>query len=82
MGPAWMRDADRVVIFDGAETPFLLRRATDKTNVESWRLIGDCYLEGWMFGRSDAVGQIDSQPSLAGMAGQGNCTTECEGSEK
>jgi hypothetical protein len=82
MGPAWMREADRVVIFDGAETPFLLRRATDKTNVESWRLVGDCYLKGWMFGRSAAVGQIDSQPSPAGMAGQGNYTTECEGSEK
>ncbi|OAL02907.1 hypothetical protein IQ06DRAFT_345885 [Phaeosphaeriaceae sp. SRC1lsM3a] len=50
LAPEWAREEDRVVIFDGAETPFLLRRATTESGEEAWRLVGDCYLEGWMIG--------------------------------
>jgi hypothetical protein len=46
LGPKWMREPDAVVFFDGAETPFLLRSAGEDT----WKLVGDCYLDDWMDG--------------------------------
>jgi hypothetical protein len=50
LAPEWAQKGDKVVIFDGAETPFLLRQAMAGTGEEAWRLVGDCYLEGWMIG--------------------------------
>lgn len=50
LAPEWAQKDDNVVIFDGAETPFLLRRAMVGNGEEAWRLVGDCYLEGWMVG--------------------------------
>ncbi|KAH6016862.1 hypothetical protein HBI82_109820 [Parastagonospora nodorum] len=49
LGPRWMKEQDQVVIFDGAETPFLLRGVT-VNETEAWKLVGDCYLDGWMDG--------------------------------
>jgi hypothetical protein len=51
LGPKWLKEQDMIVIFDGAETPFILRRSTDEAFENAWSLIGDCYLDGWMNGR-------------------------------
>jgi hypothetical protein len=51
IGPWWMKEHDTVVIFDGAETPMLLRPTTSDTGQELWKLVGDCYLDGWMDGK-------------------------------
>lgn len=48
LGPNWTKVKDAVVIFDGAETPFILRQATGEDEKGYWKLIGDCYMEGWM----------------------------------
>lgn len=45
LGPRWLRPGDEVVIFDGGETPFVL---TPWQN--AWKVVGDCYLHGWMDG--------------------------------
>jgi hypothetical protein len=41
-----MKEQDKVVIFDGAETRFLLRQATFDGMENAWKRIGDCYVEG------------------------------------
>jgi hypothetical protein len=50
LGPKWLKEQDKIVVFDGAETPFILRRTTDEVVGEAWLLMGDCYLHGWMVG--------------------------------
>jgi len=40
---------DLVVIFDGGSVPFVLRQAHDSIDVR-WKLIGECYVDGWMDG--------------------------------
>lgn len=55
LGPKWLQRRDKIVIFDGAETPFLLRDAGDDT----WKLVGDCYVDCWMDGRYNGR-QIES----------------------
>ena len=51
LGPPWLEEQDTVVVFDGAETPFILRPFWNEDGIERWKVIGDCYLEGWMDGR-------------------------------
>ena len=50
LGPKWTKQHDKVVIFDGAETPFLLRNTAVGEDSAGWNLVGDCYLDGWMDG--------------------------------
>jgi hypothetical protein len=71
MGPAWTREGDRIVVFSGAETPFILRRATGEANEEAWRLVGDCYLRNWMY----RAYKMDPTPSSVGVADEGNGVT-------
>jgi len=40
---------DLVVIFDGGSVPFVLRQAHDSIDVR-WKLLGECYVDGWMNG--------------------------------
>jgi len=40
---------DLVVIFDGGQVPFVLRQAHDSIDVR-WKLVGECYVDGWMDG--------------------------------
>jgi hypothetical protein len=47
LGPYGMQEGDEVVIFDGADTPFVLR--ADKSGYDRWKLVGECYLDGWMY---------------------------------
>jgi hypothetical protein len=45
------KKGDKVVIFDGGKTPFLLREAGHHGDVKKYKLVGDCYVEGWMDGK-------------------------------
>jgi hypothetical protein len=53
-GPKCMEPGDVVVIFDGAQTPFVLRPIPREPDGDGrpaeYQLVGDCYLEGWMKG--------------------------------
>ncbi|KAF2030172.1 hypothetical protein EK21DRAFT_112278 [Setomelanomma holmii] len=51
IGPRHTKVGDKAVIFDGGETAFILRSVRRGDNAEkSCRLIGDCYMNGWMDG--------------------------------
>lgn len=42
---------DEVVLFSGGEVPFILRKHLTgiSHSAERWKLIGDCFLDGWMY---------------------------------
>lgn len=63
LGPASLKPGDAVVVFYGAETPFVLRKSVpdkgagnlsgstvdeEDCSTERWQLVGDCYLHGFM----------------------------------
>jgi hypothetical protein len=48
IGPYGMQEGDEVAIFDGDSTPFVLR--ADESGSDRWKLVGECYLDGWMYG--------------------------------
>lgn len=50
IGPEKIRNGDRIVIFYGARTPFIVRPI--RTHPPYFRLIGDCYIHGIMNGES------------------------------
>jgi hypothetical protein len=50
IGPRWTAEHDQIVIFDGSETPFILRKAAEESGTQGWKLIGDSYVDGWMDG--------------------------------
>ena len=50
LGDRYLQDGDKVVIFDGGKTPFVLREKPTSNGRLQWALVGDCYLEGWMDG--------------------------------
>jgi hypothetical protein len=63
LGPKGIAQEDEVVIFGGAQTPFVLRRvgafATDAPNplhpqksYPIYHVVGECYLHGWMHGEA------------------------------
>lgn len=46
-----MRAGDKVVVFAGDTTPFLLRSEGDEGEKEGvYKIVSDCYLYGWMYG--------------------------------
>ncbi|KAF2818907.1 HET-domain-containing protein [Ophiobolus disseminans] len=49
LGPWWLKEQDQVVVFDGAETLFILRQSALELRTETWKFVGDCY-DGWMDG--------------------------------
>jgi hypothetical protein len=60
LGPKWMKARDRMVIFDGAETPFVFRQKFGKDGkINGRRFIGDSYLQGWMNADYFAHGIVD-----------------------
>lgn len=59
IGPRDMQPGDVIAIFDGASTPFVLRQwntngstdlGLDKDCTPRYKIVGDCYLHGWMDG--------------------------------
>jgi hypothetical protein len=69
LGPSWMQPGDRVVIFDGGATPFILRKHTkeDADGSPMWKLVGDCFLLGWMDGGYCGYTVVDEMPTKAKM---------------
>jgi hypothetical protein len=67
LGPRWMQPDDQVVIFDGGATPFILRKHTeDETDgSQLWKLVGDCFLLGWMDGNYHGHTVVDELPQQA-----------------
>ncbi|KAG4433346.1 hypothetical protein IFR05_011174 [Cadophora sp. M221] len=76
LGPAGLRRGDVVVVFDGAETPFVVRSVVGgdvdvdgngvrdeewKARREEWVLGGDCYLHGLMDGEASRRGFEDGK---------------------
>jgi hypothetical protein len=45
LGPKFMKPQDRIVIFDGAETPYVLRPYGN-----DYKVVGPCFVHGWMDG--------------------------------
>ncbi|KAL1599108.1 hypothetical protein SLS59_006560, partial [Nothophoma quercina] len=45
-GPESLQVDDQVAILDGAATPFVLR----PHGYTDWKIVGPCYLHGWMYG--------------------------------
>jgi hypothetical protein len=45
LGPKFMNPQDRIVIFDGAETPYVLRPYGN-----DYKVVGPCFVYGWMDG--------------------------------
>jgi hypothetical protein len=46
MGPSYMRSGDKIVILNGASVPFIVRPVDEG----KFRLMGECYCDGIMFG--------------------------------
>lgn len=52
LGSHHLLPGDQVVLFDGAKTPFIVRRQLDSQGTWTglYNLVSDCYLHGWMYG--------------------------------
>jgi hypothetical protein len=52
LGSHYLLPGDQVVLFDGAKTPFIVRRQLDSQGTWTglYNLVSDCYLHGWMYG--------------------------------
>ena len=51
LGSCHMRAGDKVVVFAGDTTPFLLRSERGEGEKEGvYKIVSDCYLYGWMYG--------------------------------
>jgi hypothetical protein len=60
---------DVVVIFDGSEVPFVIRKTLHDDDVR-WKLVGECYVDGWMDGSysgHDVVDDVDQCHAVADM---------------
>jgi hypothetical protein len=86
-GPKCMEPGDVVVIFDGAQTPFVLRPIPRETDGDGrpaeYQLVGECYLEGWMKG--DLFGHEvvnDAGETLPGRLGKSKSNGQQKNSER
>lgn len=54
LGPNSMLKSDIVAVFEGGETPFILRPVKTTTAVQgsAYHVVGECYLHGWMNGEA------------------------------
>ncbi|KAK5119094.1 hypothetical protein LTR62_000305 [Meristemomyces frigidus] len=52
LGPPIMRSGDIAVILYGASVPFVLRPCSDVNHETSYKLVGECYVYGVMFGQA------------------------------
>ena len=58
IGPDTMRRKDRIVIFYGARTPFIIRPIK---GTPYFRLVGDCYINGIMNGETLDMGHKEKE---------------------
>ncbi|KAF2004595.1 HET-domain-containing protein [Amniculicola lignicola CBS 123094] len=65
IGPQYMRDGDLVVIFAGADTPYIIRPTAISASSKKlegdveFDLVGECFLAGWMKGDLYGHGVVD-----------------------
>ncbi|KAH8655363.1 hypothetical protein BX600DRAFT_469523 [Xylariales sp. PMI_506] len=67
LGPAATRETDKVCILEGGKVPFLLRgpgRWESAKEVETYQLVGPCYLYGAMNGEFEAEVETRSEPFI------------------
>jgi hypothetical protein len=76
LGPNWLQKHDKVAIYDGAQTPLLLRYAGDNT----WELVGNCHLDSWMEGDYSGWSIVDGEETDPTTAKEG--TAELKSSLK
>lgn len=50
LGTCHMQIGDEVVVFAGDTTPFLLRKEGSGEKDGVYKIVSDCYLQGWMYG--------------------------------
>jgi hypothetical protein len=62
-----MQPDDQVVMFDGGATPFIIRKydKKDADGFQMWKLVGDCFLLGWMDGSYCGFAVVDELPPKA-----------------
>jgi hypothetical protein len=72
LGPMWTQYRDKVVIFDGAETPFVLWGTAAREDMAGWKLVGDCYVDGWMDGNCHGCEILNEPGESNNVAGQGD----------
>jgi hypothetical protein len=72
LGPHWMQPGDCVVIFDGGETPFILRKhpGSDEEHGLMWSLVGQCFLLDWMDGNYFGHTVVDEMPKSETSPGE------------
>lgn len=51
-GPVSSRPGDLVFVLAGGHSPFVLRREPEPADGAKFRLVGDCYVHGWMKGEA------------------------------
>lgn len=58
LAPEDARIGDSVVILEGGDVPYILRRREQTADglIETWELIGDAYVEGIMDGEATKTG--------------------------
>ena len=61
-GPKGLLPGDTLCVFIGGSTPFLLRADFDHANhdgtsKEKWKLVGDCFVHGLMYGEGLCMGE-------------------------
>ena len=64
LGPKFMKPQDRIVIFDGAKTPYVLRPYGN-----NYKVVGPCFVHGWMDGDYFGHAVLDpfSSPQKGGV---------------
>jgi hypothetical protein len=75
LGLQSLQRGDQVVMFDGADVPFVLRKHGD-----DWKILGQCYLHGWMDGNYFGHAIID--PFSHNSANAYENTNSCQDSRE
>jgi hypothetical protein len=69
-----MMSGDVVVVLFGGKVPFVLRRVYEARDGEQWRLVGECYVDGVMFGevldRRDGDGDEEGEMERKGWGSE------------
>jgi hypothetical protein len=65
--PGTMAQLDVVVIFDGSDVPFVIRGTLCYECVR-WKLVGECYVSGWMDGTYSGHEVMDDVDLYLAMA--------------